>query len=793
MQEGVLITTRRSLPLPRIATLLGVATAALLGLSTPASAGPTLRGELREVVSDDFREGRAGSAWYVVSADGEAEPFRPTVGVSTLRRAAGSEVAVATSGSGALPQGTLVDVGPRAADAEPPVRTVAVVPVRTDLAGEPPTPAALAARWEGLPDYWRQQSFGRQAARVDYLEPVTVAGTPPCGVAGLDTDVRAAAAADGRSVSAYDHVVAVPERNGACGSLGGQAWTPGRDVFVNGSQDLSVVVHEIGHNLRMRHANVLRCTKDGETVAVGGTCVSEEYADPFDVMGNRSIGLFQAANRSLAGVYADDPGARRHVSASGTYTVDSVNTPGGEDFVTIDRPGEATDLAVEVRTPASPFDAFAPLDPVSQGVLLRLVAPGQSTQLLRAGLADSGTTFGDAASAAPLPAGGDFVDPGTGLRLHVDAVADGQATVTVAYDAPDTTPPTAPSLTLERTGDQVTARWTAAEDDRTVVGYAVEGLAFATVELGPDDRELTRPVTLDGRTIRVRVVAVDASGNRTPSAWVEEQLPDRTPPPAVFGFGQTFLGAGRHSVSWNLGGEPGATFDVTLDGAPLTSGSTNTNAEFVATRPGAHTVAVVAIDAAGNRGPVATYVVDVRPTDVAQVPATPVPPVDVVLPPPTGPAPIATTPPPVVVVPRPPVTVPRPATPARPAAGATGRPGSGASGTPAAGTATTLAVARGGARFTVAPWTTTSKRLSVRVARAGWRVTQLTVRRNGRRVALCRSRSTCAVATPAAFRRGLRTLTVAARLERPAARGRAAVRRTTTVAFTVRDGRLVAR
>jgi hypothetical protein len=50
-------------------------------------------------------------------------------------------------------------------------------------------------------------------------------------------------------------------------------------VYLNGAMAISVIAHEIGHNLKPWHAGTLRC---GSNVVYGGSCTRTDYGDPFD-------------------------------------------------------------------------------------------------------------------------------------------------------------------------------------------------------------------------------------------------------------------------------------------------------------------------------------------------------------------------------------------------------------------------------------------------------------------------------------------------------------------------------
>jgi hypothetical protein len=77
-------------------------------------------------------------------------------------------------------------------------------------------------------------------------------------------------------------VYGFPQSNGCgwagLGTVGGNpsaAWT-------NGTFNLLVVGHEMGHNFGLYHAHSLICPG----VTLGTNCSTGEYGDPFEIMGN---------------------------------------------------------------------------------------------------------------------------------------------------------------------------------------------------------------------------------------------------------------------------------------------------------------------------------------------------------------------------------------------------------------------------------------------------------------------------------------------------------------------------
>jgi hypothetical protein len=98
------------------------------------------------------------------------------------------------------------------------------------------------------------------------------------------SDGRAAATAAGYDLADYDiYLYSFPERSG------GNAWASGAHTFLGGRAAASTIVHELGHNYGLGHANSwLAMTGTGflgHQNADGSLVEHQEYGDVFDLMG----------------------------------------------------------------------------------------------------------------------------------------------------------------------------------------------------------------------------------------------------------------------------------------------------------------------------------------------------------------------------------------------------------------------------------------------------------------------------------------------------------------------------
>ena len=86
--------------------------------------------------------------------------------------------------------------------------------------------------------------------------------------------------------------------------MGRPRYLPGSGAWINGSMNLRVVAHELGHNYGVHHASSESCADASVRVTLSATsanCSSSEYGDPFTVMGSASTRLHNNWHRSQLG------------------------------------------------------------------------------------------------------------------------------------------------------------------------------------------------------------------------------------------------------------------------------------------------------------------------------------------------------------------------------------------------------------------------------------------------------------------------------------------------------------
>jgi hypothetical protein len=290
------------------------------------------------------------------------------------------------------------------------------------------------------------------AAIGDVTRVYNVAGsTSRCDFVTWGQNARNAAAADW-DLTGYEHIVHIFPKVAACewagmGMVGGQhSWING--TFIEASFLTTVVAHELGHNLKLQHAQSWECTASGRRVSLGGTCTTTEYGDSFDVMG-RSYHGYQFNSRAKNYLGWMDRSKTTAVPGTGTFVLHPAAGPAaGSQVLQIPR-STSSYFYVEYRRPSGVTDDFAPTDDVVSGVLIRTggslwsttersvlidTAPFTASFVKNENLTDG---FLDAA----LNQGERFVDPVSGIAIETLSInSDGTATVTVSRNQANSAP-----------------------------------------------------------------------------------------------------------------------------------------------------------------------------------------------------------------------------------------------------------------------------------------------------------------------------------------------------------------
>jgi hypothetical protein len=190
---------------------------------------------------------------------------------------------------------------------------------------DPQSEVSVYEKLKQATDFLMENSFGRY-----YLTPTVAplvvlpypmswynesrAGGEPNGDFVLREHALEVARRMGYDTDGYDLDVVEYDPAGP-GSFGGLAYVGGKGVWLKTS-DLGVLIHELGHNLGLFHANRWE-TLPPNTIGPGR---NQEYGNSFDVMGAGGAGAhFNAYNKASIGWLT--PSSVHDVKANGTYRV----------------------------------------------------------------------------------------------------------------------------------------------------------------------------------------------------------------------------------------------------------------------------------------------------------------------------------------------------------------------------------------------------------------------------------------------------------------------------------------
>lgn len=256
----------------------------------------------------------------------------------------------------------------------------------------------------------------------------------------LAAKANAAASAAGVNVAAFTRILyAFPRNSGASFSGSGTVGGIPSKAWFNGKFDLAVVGHELGHNFGLQHAHALECGT-ATVGAIGQGCVSYEYGDHLDIMGNVNAGHFNAFEKSMLGWigYGSSPTlitvqsagtqalAPYELSGAGSH---ALRIPKGIDAVT----GAQTWYYLEYRQPVG-FDAFLAGAGIPAGVGFHIGTEGdaRSSYQLDMTPASNSDAFYDWDDTA-LVAGNSFTDAAAGVSITTTATNSGEARVDVSF------------------------------------------------------------------------------------------------------------------------------------------------------------------------------------------------------------------------------------------------------------------------------------------------------------------------------------------------------------------------
>jgi len=239
-----------------------------------------------------------------------------------------------------------------------------------------------------------------------------------------------AATAAGVNLSQYTRkVYAFPQNSCTWWGLGTVGGNPSRS-WINGSLQLRVVAHEMGHNLGLYHSHSLDC---GAAV-IGGTCTSSDYGDYFDTMGSSAYHYNAYQKERLGWLNYDVSPPITTVTSDGLYWIAPYETDTDEPkalkvLQSIDSSGRRVNYYLEFRRPIG-FDAgMSTNSNVMNGVLVHLGTESSGNTSYLLDMTPATSSWSDPA----LTVGQSYSDSTAGVTFTVLSADASGATVSVSF------------------------------------------------------------------------------------------------------------------------------------------------------------------------------------------------------------------------------------------------------------------------------------------------------------------------------------------------------------------------
>lgn len=359
------------LPVDQLSRLRGVAGDLLEHPLTASGTYTELTQQTSIGANEYLRELRDGTGTYTLTSAGTFPPVVSGSQVEATGEALGTTLLVEATGG--TTSGFSVTGTASAGGMTGPTPVAVLLATFTDTT-TPPTIAAEQAAFSGNPgggdvDSWyAQASYGNTSVNPSFFGPFALNETAAAGCADINALAQAVinAATNTVTFSSYTRLMFIVD----CSSIGGLATvgttsvtTPQGPITAGetwigpgGWTSLHTLVHELGHNAGMSHADWVICQPDvfDAPDRLGPNCVPAPYGDPFDVMGQPSGSASHpdAYHTALAGWFtaANDP----TVTTGGTtsYTIAPIETAtSGPMALTIPRGNTGTSWTVEYRQP----------------------------------------------------------------------------------------------------------------------------------------------------------------------------------------------------------------------------------------------------------------------------------------------------------------------------------------------------------------------------------------------------------------------------------------------------------
>jgi hypothetical protein len=311
--------------------------------------------------------------------------------------------------------------------------------------------------------FYLDNSYGQTSLTGQVFGWYTLPMSMPnsCDYSTIAAQADQVATANGANLSQFTRKVYAFPQIGACSwwGLGTVGGNPSR-AWINGSYQVKVVGHELGHNFGAWHSNAMDCSNS--------VCSHVEYGDDRDMMGLTSVGHFNAFQKERLGwlSYGSSP-TIQNVTSAGTYWIEGYGTPsnGGPKALRIlkstDATGKRTYYYVESRAHIGFDNGF------TAGVTVHTGSEADGNSSYQVDLSPTTTTYDSL-----LDVGQVFADASIDLSLRTVSASDAGAFVEVSYPGvPCTTaPPTvtmSPASATTKTGTPVSLTVSVRNNDST--------------------------------------------------------------------------------------------------------------------------------------------------------------------------------------------------------------------------------------------------------------------------------------------------------------------------------------